>query len=133
LRDDTPQARAEFLARIESRRAEEDEPSLRPIRRGWCLGSPAFQQQMLDLIQAQQKEAPGQLRVENSILRAQRIIPEELARLGWTAEQLFARRRNDPAKLAIAALFWCLFSLHRDPPAMSFTDDLLRHRERDAP
>jgi putative transposase len=42
LRDDTPQARAESLARIESRRAEEDEPSLRPIRRGWCLGSPAF-------------------------------------------------------------------------------------------
>src|SRR5688500_7541768 len=103
LRDDTPQTRAEFLARIESRRAEEDEQALHPIRRGWCLGSPAFQQQMRDLIEAQAKETPGQLRVENSILRAQRIITEELARLGWTAEQLAARRRNDPAKLAIAA------------------------------
>ena len=80
LREDTPQTRAEFLTRIESRRAEDDEPSLRPIRRGWCP-----------------------LRVENSVLRVQRIITEELDRLGWTAEPLSARRKNDPAKLAIAA------------------------------
>ena len=39
------------------------------------------------------KEAPGQ----------QRIIAEELYRLRWSAEQLTARCRNDPAKLAIAA------------------------------
>jgi hypothetical protein len=58
---------------------------------------------MLNLIEAQSKEAPGQLRVENSSVRAQRIIAEELDRLGWTGEQLFARRKNDPAKLAIAA------------------------------
>ncbi|MGZ8899167.1 MAG: hypothetical protein ACXW3Z_03650 [Limisphaerales bacterium] len=55
---------------------------------------------MLDLIEAQSKEPPGPLRVENSSLRAQRIIAEELDRLGWTTEQLAARRRHDPAKLA---------------------------------
>ena len=103
IRHDTPQHRAEFLTRIESRRTEEDEPSLRLIRRGWCLGSPAFQQQMLDLLEAQAKETPRHLRVENSSMRAQRIIAEELDRLGWTTEQLIARRKNDPAKLAIAA------------------------------
>ena len=70
----TRPTRAEFLARIESRRAEEDEQSLRPIRRGWCLFSPVFEQQLLVLIQAQSKEPPGQLRVENSSLRAQRMI-----------------------------------------------------------
>ena len=36
-------------------------------------------------------------------MRTQRIIAQELDRLGWITEQLMARRKNNPAKLAIAA------------------------------
>jgi hypothetical protein len=102
LREDMPLARADFLRRIESRRKseEQEEESLQAIRRGPCFGSPAFRQRMSELIEAQGSETSGQLRTENSLLRAQRIIAEELERLGWTSEQLAARRKNDPAKLA---------------------------------
>jgi hypothetical protein len=58
---------------------------------------------MTELLEAQGSETSGQLRTENSMLRAQRIIAKELERLGWTGEQLAVRRKNDPAKLAIAA------------------------------
>ena len=34
---------------------------------------------------------------------AERIVAEELARLGWSQEELEARRKSDPAKLAMAA------------------------------
>ncbi len=36
-------------------------------------------------------------------MRAHLLRPEELSRLGWTPEELAARRKSDPVKLAIAA------------------------------
>jgi hypothetical protein len=103
LREDTAKTRAEFLSRIETRRAgEQEEESYQAIRRGWCFGPAAFQQQMIDLVETQNKEAPGQIRAETAKHRADRIIAEELHTRGWTIEQLALRRKNDPAKLAIA-------------------------------
>jgi hypothetical protein len=102
LGEDTPLVRTDFLRRIESRRRseEQEEESLQAIRCGPCFGSPAFRKRMSELLEAQGSEISGQARTENSILRAQRIIAEELERLGRTGEQLAARRKNDPAKLA---------------------------------
>ena len=45
----------------------------------------------------------GKLRRETAEARADRILAEELRHLGWTQDDLAARRKNDPAKLAIAA------------------------------
>ena len=44
-----------------------------------------------------------ELRRESAEAKAARLLSEELARLGWTQEQLEVRRRNDPSKLCIAA------------------------------
>jgi len=45
----------------------------------------------------------GTLHSESSRVRAERIVAEELGRLGWTELDLVARRKNAPEKLAIAA------------------------------
>ena len=56
-----------------------------------------------ELVQKQPVELPGKIERESSAVRAERIITEELGRLGWTREQLAARRKSDPQKLALAA------------------------------
>jgi len=45
----------------------------------------------------------GELRGEIAEAKAERMVGEELCRLGWSEAELAARRRSDPAKLAIAA------------------------------
>ena len=44
----------------------------------------------------------GQLRIETAEAKAERLVAEELRRLGWSAEDLVRRPKNDPGKLAIA-------------------------------
>jgi hypothetical protein len=45
----------------------------------------------------------GELRWETAEAKGERIIVEELDRLGWKERDLRSRRKSDPAKLAIAA------------------------------
>ena len=45
----------------------------------------------------------GDLRRENGETRAERIIAEELKRLGWTEADLLRQRKNAPGKLDLAA------------------------------
>ena len=102
---DTPAGRQELEQRLEARRlAETDEETLTVVRRGWCCGSEAFKQQMLERMEGQLGEHhSGELRRESADVRAERIIAEELARLGWGETDLTARRKGDPAKMALAA------------------------------
>jgi hypothetical protein len=44
----------------------------------------------------------GQLRRETAAAKGERMIAEELRRLGWSERDLAIRRKNDPDKLAIA-------------------------------
>ena len=44
----------------------------------------------------------GELHRETTAQKANRILPEELFRRGWTESDLAARWRSDPGKLAIA-------------------------------
>ncbi|HWQ90354.1 MAG TPA: hypothetical protein VN673_01690 [Clostridia bacterium] len=41
--------------------------------------------------------------METAEAKAERVMQEELARLGWDAGKLQLQRKNDPRKLAIAA------------------------------
>ena len=90
--------------RLEARRLEPgDEQGLKALRRGWCLGSEEFKQRVLAETESQLGEHHfGRLRQETAEARAQRIIGEELGRLGWEPTELGARRESDPAKLQIA-------------------------------
>lgn len=105
IQQDTALGRQEFEMRMEARRAQEaDEESLKALRRGWCLGSPEFKARMLERMDGKLgQHHSGELRLETAEAKAERIVQEELVRLGWDAGQLVLRRKNDPQKLAIAA------------------------------
>lgn len=90
---------------MESRRAAEDDEELwAPIRRGWCLGSDAFKEQLLEGLEGQLGEHhAGDLRREHGEGRAERIIAEALGRLGWTEADVVQRRKTSAEKLELAA------------------------------
>ena len=77
---------------------------LKTLRRGWCLGSREFKKQQLEALEGQVGQHHfGELRLETAQAKAERIITEELGRLGWQQAELASRRKHDPAKLEIAA------------------------------
>ncbi|MDA1277940.1 MAG: transposase [Verrucomicrobia bacterium] len=105
LAADTTSAREEFEQRMEARRMEEaDEESLKTLRQGWCLGGNQFRKRMLEEMEGKLGDHhSGELHRESAEARAERIIAEELARLGWSESELAIRRKSDPAKLGIGA------------------------------
>ncbi len=105
IEQDTPAGRQEFERHMERRCLEEvDEETLQEFRRGWCLGGEAFRREMLEQMEGKLGDNhPGQLRRESSEAKAQRIIAQELDRLGWSQGDLALRRKSDPVKLALAA------------------------------
>ena len=97
------ETRAQFERKMETRRSEDDEQEWKPPRRGWWLGSEEFKKQMLAKIEDQLGEHhSGALKQESAQIKAERIIAEELKRLGWSNADLFLRLKGDPAKMAIA-------------------------------
>ena len=104
IQDDSAAGRQEFERHMEARRLEEaDEEELQPLRRGWCLGSEQFRQEMLERMDGKLGEShSGELHRETAEQKANRIVFEELARRGWQESELATRRRSDPDKLAIA-------------------------------
>jgi len=104
LKRDSPAARRDFELRMEARRLEPgDEEGLKALRRGWCLGSEAFKQEKLQAMEGEVGEHHfGGLRLEAAQAKAERIIQEELKRLGWGEREVAARRKHDPGKVQIA-------------------------------
>jgi putative transposase len=102
---DTAEGRREFEQRMEARRlAEADEETFAVFRRGWCCGGEAFKRQMLERMEGKLGEHhDGTLRRESAALRAERIVKEELQRLGWREAELTTRRKGDLGKMAMAA------------------------------
>jgi REP element-mobilizing transposase RayT len=77
---------------------------LEQFRQAWCIGAEAFRRECLQRMEDKLGENhPGQTRLETAQAKADRIVTEELARLHWTPNDLLARQRSDPAKLALAA------------------------------
>jgi len=105
IQQDSAVGRQEFERHMEARRLEEeDTQGLKPLRRGWCLGSEEFREKMLELMDGKLGENhSGGLHRESAEQKAHRIISEELSRLGWKESDLAVRMKNDPAKMAIAA------------------------------
>jgi REP element-mobilizing transposase RayT len=105
IQEDSAVGRQEFERHMEARRLEEaDEEALKPLRRGWYLGSEQFRQKMLELMDGKLGENhSGELHRETAEQKANRIVSEELIRRGWEESDLATRRRSDPGKVAIAA------------------------------
>ena len=100
---DNAAGRAEFARQMERRRLEEAGADYGAIRRGWCLGSQEFRQDLLaaeaDAVGANHY---GSDRFETGQEKARRLIAQELKRLGWTEDDLRRRRKGDPEKVKLA-------------------------------
>ena len=105
IQQDTSEGRREFEARMEARRLEPtEEAGVSAFRRGWYLGTEQFRQQMLHKMEGKLGEHhSGEMRRESAEAKALRLLNQELVGLGWTQQELEARRKSDPAKLRIAA------------------------------
>src|SRR6266566_7444374 len=96
IQEDSAPGRQEFERRIEARRLEEtSEDALKPLRRGWCWGGEEFKQQLLARMEGQLGDHhSGKLKRETADARTERIIAEEMARLGWSKEQLAQKPKS---------------------------------------
>ncbi len=100
---DTAAGREQFAALMEKRRAEENGTDYESLRRDWVLGSEAFRQELLAAVG--QRVGPnhfGAERQETGVQKAERMVKQELGRLGWDEEQLRARAKGHRDKVRIA-------------------------------
>ena len=100
---DSPAGRAAFGVQMERRRLEEQRADYHQLRRGWCLGSEEFRKELLAW--ATERVGPNQYgaeRRESGQEKAQRIVGEELKRLGWEETELARRRKGDEEKVRVA-------------------------------
>jgi REP element-mobilizing transposase RayT len=74
------------------------------LRRGWCLGSETFREELLERISEKQRPAHhGRELREAEEQWAERLVREMLEQAGWADAQLEKRRKGDPAKTRMAA------------------------------
>ena len=100
---DSPAGRAEFERQMERRRLEDLRREFKPVERGWCLGSEAFREELLEAAgQRVGRSHYGAERRETGEAKAQRLVREGLQTLGWTEKQLSTRRKGDKGKVNLA-------------------------------
>ena len=103
---DTAAGRREFERQMEVRRAAEtrDRTEWQAIRRGWYLGPVEFKMSLLERLEGKLGDHhAGELKRESAESKGERIVGQELKRLGWRDRELAQRPKGDPGKLAIAA------------------------------
>ena len=100
---DSAAGRKEFERRMEARRWMDQPEQWKEVRRGWCLGDKAFRKELLAQIaeRAGESHYGDELR-ESAEEKAERIICQELKRLGWREEDLARSRKGEPRKVRIA-------------------------------
>ena len=114
MADDGPGRRA-YAERMRSRAVEEltegAESSTRSqLRRGWCLGQPAFRERMLALLDSagerltRRREVDGEVRRNHGEEEARRLLTRGLAVLDLDREELETMAKGDARKRALAAL-----------------------------
>jgi len=101
---DTAAGRREFERQMELRRGQEDPEQWERLRRGWCWGAETFRQELL----AQMEEKMGQEhygaeRHETAVAKAERIVEEEMKRLGWRKADLVRHAKGHARKVRIAS------------------------------
>jgi hypothetical protein len=88
---------------MERRRRAEDGADYEGVRRGWCLGSEAFRQELLAA--AAERVGAGHYgteRRESGEAKANRMVGEELRRRGWKEADLPGLRKGDKFKVRLA-------------------------------
>ncbi|HVX56710.1 MAG TPA: transposase [Candidatus Saccharimonadales bacterium] len=100
---DSPAGRAMFALQMERRRAEEAAADYQEVRRAWFLGSERFRQELLEAASERVGLSHyGFTRQETDSQKAERLVQEELRRLGWAEVDLATRPKGEARKVAIA-------------------------------
>jgi REP element-mobilizing transposase RayT len=104
LPGDSAAGRREFERQMEERRRQETGgEAWAQIRRGWFFGAEELKRELL--AQASERVGAqhyGAERQESGEAKAERLVREELASLGWQEADLAVRRKGDPGKVRIA-------------------------------
>jgi hypothetical protein len=126
---------------MERRRAEESAADYEAIRRDWMLGSEDFRQELLAAVV--ERVGPnhyGAERQETGLQKAERIVREEVERLGWREDELWARRKGHRAKVLLArrlrqettmSLKWIAQRLHMG--SWTYVSNLLNEQPQNHP
>ena len=101
IQRDSPAGRAEFERRMEQRRAAEDGEQFEALKRGWCVGSEEFREELLARMKAGPEHYGPEIR-ESGEQKARKRIETELKRLRWTGADLVERAKGDVEKVRIA-------------------------------
>ena len=125
------------MAALAARRAGEAGADYQGVRRGWCLGDAAFKRELLGrMAERVGAEHYGGERAETGAARAERIVAEELQRLGWQEADLSRHAKGDAGKVAVAVRLraetvmpvkWIAERLHMGTPCYV---NLLLYRQR---
>jgi len=104
ISQDTAAGRRDFERQMELRRRQEDPEQWKELRRGWCWGAETFRQELL----AQMEEKMGQEhygaeRHQTAVAKAERIVEEEMKRLGWRKADLVRHAKGHARKVRIAS------------------------------
>lgn len=101
---DDPDGRQQFARIIELRRQSERTQDWALLRRGWWFGDADFHARLLDrLATGEGLIRHGAVPPEVAVRAGDRIVAEELARLGWTEAELAKHPKAAPEKIEIAA------------------------------
>lgn len=100
---DSPAGRVEFERRLETRRSQETDEEFHPVRQGWFLGDEDFRQELLGLSGKRKGTYHfGPEIHEAEELKAERLLAQEISRLGWTEDRLVSTRKGDLGKVQLA-------------------------------
>ncbi len=100
---DSAAGRKQFERLMEARRAQNSPEEYGRIRRGWCLGEEAFRKELLAQVEERRGASHyGAELQESATEKAERLVRDGLAKLGWTEAELAARRKGDQAKVKLA-------------------------------
>ncbi len=76
----------------------------RILRRGWCLGDDQFRKELLGVGKSAGGSHYGSERQEHDQEKSNRLVNEELRRLGWTEKESEQRPKEDKQKVETARM-----------------------------
>ena len=100
---DNEAGRKQSALLMERRRAEESAADYEQLRRDWVLGSEASRQELL--VAAAERVGPnpyGAQRYETGVQKTERLVQEELRRLGWREDELRGRPKGHSGEVVMA-------------------------------
>jgi putative transposase len=134
---DSAAGRGQFEELTEERRRSDDPAQWQALRRGWCLGEEQFRAELIEAMTHRMGvNHGGSERRETAEAKAESIVGEELARLGWGDGQLEELAKRDPKKIALArrlrtetTMSWGWIATRLGMGTAGYAASCLRHAE----